>query len=114
MACLSRELALMRRHVLQSSRRCCIACCTARSPRVQHYLLSNAAQRVRYILAAGDDQSFLMLNARGISWQREMIKVHALWRKEKKRVQALEQDLLHLRDLHAKEIDEWRVWLATH
>ena len=42
--------------------------------------------------------------------QREMIKVHGLWRKEKRKVLALEQDILQLRDLHAKEIDEWRVW----
>lgn len=59
-----------------------------------------------------DDDSVLLTasDPREGRHQREMIKVHGLWKKEKTKSETLEQELLELRERHAAEIDDWRRW----
>ena len=42
--------------------------------------------------------------------QREMIKVHGLWKKAASKVEVLEGEMARLADAHAQEKDAWRRW----
>ena len=42
--------------------------------------------------------------------QREMIKVHGLWKKAASKVEVLEGEMARLADAHAQEKDAWRHW----